>query len=356
MSTNNNNLATTITVNGDTYIVNAETANQVVNSLIINKIDIEGNTISVDAENGSVSFNGSSAKSLNIVPSEGGKFTGPVHIGANTESNTEFPDEAILNYADIKGVLLNNLFNNSVAYCCNNDGTISPNVSDKSLDSLSIIYGNETGLKAFADKNKENKEIPAYIFICTEIDSGATTASNNIYFGTYENEPTRLATNSELADKAKKLESTSTFITNLAYDAAVAFDGEKKDKDVVLGVTGTLSVANGGTGETSLDDVLVGKAKTLNTSRNIQTNLASTSAASFNGSAAITPGVTGTLGVANGGTGQTSLSSVTVGKSNATKITFKSSADAPAATIYPAITISSVQPVKPNEGDIWIQI
>ena len=46
-------------------------------------------------------------------------------------------------------------------------------------------------------------------------------------------------------------------------------------------------------------------ATTLQNARTIQTNLASTSAASFNGSANITPGVTGTLPIANGGTGAT---------------------------------------------------
>lgn len=40
--------------------------------------------------------------------------------------------------------------------------------------------------------------------------------------------------------------------------------------------------------------------------RTIQTNLESTSSASFNGTANVTPGVTGTLGVGNGGTGQSS--------------------------------------------------
>lgn len=43
----------------------------------------------------------------------------------------------------------------------------------------------------------------------------------------------------------------------------------------------------------------------LATARTIRTNLASTSAASFNGTANITPGVTGTLPIANGGTGGT---------------------------------------------------
>ena len=47
-------------------------------------------------------------------------------------------------------------------------------------------------------------------------------------------------------------------------------------------------------------------ATTLETARTIQTNLGSTSAASFNGSANVTPGVTGTLKPGNGGTGKTS--------------------------------------------------
>ena len=46
-------------------------------------------------------------------------------------------------------------------------------------------------------------------------------------------------------------------------------------------------------------------ADKLTTARTIRTNLASTSAASFDGTANITPGVTGTLPLANGGTGGT---------------------------------------------------
>jgi hypothetical protein len=55
----------------------------------------------------------------------------------------------------------------------------------------------------------------------------------------------------------------------------------------------------------TLNQNTTGSAATLTTARTIQTNLASTSSASFNGSANITPGVTGTLPVANGGTGNT---------------------------------------------------
>lgn len=59
-----------------------------------------------------------------------------------------------------------------------------------------------------------------------------------------------------------------------------------------------------------------GSATKLKTARSIQTNLASTQAENFDGTGNITPGVTGILPVANGGTGQNDLSAVTVGKAS----------------------------------------
>ena len=53
-------------------------------------------------------------------------------------------------------------------------------------------------------------------------------------------------------------------------------------------------------------------AAQLTTARTIRTNLASTSTASFNGTANVTPGVTGILGTANGGTGLSALVTPTV--------------------------------------------
>jgi hypothetical protein len=58
-------------------------------------------------------------------------------------------------------------------------------------------------------------------------------------------------------------------------------------------------------------------ATALQTSRTFRTNLASTSTASFNGTANVTPGVTGTLPVANGGTGATTLTGIVVGNGTA---------------------------------------
>jgi len=77
-------------------------------------------------------------------------------------------------------------------------------------------------------------------------------------------------------------------------------------------LTGWLDALKNSAGKVAVS--ITGTAPTLETSRTVRVNLASTSAASFNGSANITPGVSGVLNVANGGTGQNNLDAVTVGK------------------------------------------
>lgn len=63
---------------------------------------------------------------------------------------------------------------------------------------------------------------------------------------------------------------------------------------------------------------LASLATKLNTARTIRTNLASSTAASFDGSANVTPGVTGTLSPTNGGTGENNLRSAMNSLCNAT--------------------------------------
>lgn len=76
--------------------------------------------------------------------------------------------------------------------------------------------------------------------------------------------------------------------------------GANSDITSLSGLTTPLSTAQGGTGNNTGN---AATATVLATPRTIQTNLASTTAVSFDGSANITPGITGTLPVANGGTG-----------------------------------------------------
>ena len=84
-------------------------------------------------------------------------------------------------------------------------------------------------------------------------------------------------------------------------------------------LSGTLPVSKGGTGQTSLANVTVGnatqatqatsatQATKLSTARTFTANLDSTTAGSFDGTANVTLGTTGTLPVSKGGTGNTSL-------------------------------------------------
>lgn len=68
-----------------------------------------------------------------------------------------------------------------------------------------------------------------------------------------------------------------------------------------------LPISKGGTGNAAGN---APSATKLQTARTIRTNLASTGTAGFDGTANVTPGVTGVLPAANGGTGQTSLASL----------------------------------------------
>ena len=82
-------------------------------------------------------------------------------------------------------------------------------------------------------------------------------------------------------------------------------------------------------------------ATKLATARTIRTNLASTSAASFDGSANITPGVTGTLPIVNGGTGATTASTARANLGAQSKVLYGTSA--------PSDSIGS-------NGDIYIAL
>lgn len=81
-----------------------------------------------------------------------------------------------------------------------------------------------------------------------------------------------------------------------------------------------------------------GTATKLATARTFRTNLGSTSTASFNGTADVTPGVTGTLGLANGGTGATTAAA---GRANLG-----------AAKVY----WSAAEPSDWTANDMWLQI
>lgn len=127
-------------------------------------------------------------------------------------------------------------------------------------------------------KLKETHFLDGHVYLEGAQVSSSTGNTTQLIFGTPSNNHVCISSN----NNALIINSTSTTTTN----------------QIVLYLDSPASFPNGISGNCS-------SATKLATARNIQTNLASTSAASFNGTANITPGVTGTLPLANGGTGAT---------------------------------------------------
>lgn len=102
------------------------------------------------------------------------------------------------------------------------------------------------------------------------------------------------------------LTTARTFVTNLASTTAVSFNGTANNSH---GVTGILPIGNGGNGNAT---GLAASATILATARTFVTDLTSTTAGSFNGSSNVTQGVTGILPLANGGNGNDTGTAVNV--------------------------------------------
>ena len=92
---------------------------------------------------------------------------------------------------------------------------------------------------------------------------------------------------------------------NDLIDKPKLFSGNYNDLTNKPAIPATpISVENGGTGNSKGN---AASSTKLATARSIKVDLGSTAAASFDGSANASPGVNGTLAIANGGTGQTTL-------------------------------------------------
>ncbi len=101
---------------------------------------------------------------------------------------------------------------------------------------------------------------------------------------------------------ATSMDSTSTASPS-AGDTFTAIDAVTKDSNGHVTKVNTKTITLPAKQTTISGNA--GSATKLATARTIQINLESTSSASFDGTANITPGVTGTLPISNGGTGQT---------------------------------------------------
>ena len=102
-------------------------------------------------------------------------------------------------------------------------------------------------------------------------------------------------------DGANKMLFKTANVTALSIDSSqnATFGGTVNATTFVGALTGNAS------GSSATCSGLAGSATVLANTRTFRTNLSSTSFANFNGGANVTPGVTGTLPVSYGGTGQT---------------------------------------------------
>ena len=122
------------------------------------------------------------------------------------------------------------------------------------------------------------------------------------------------AVNASNAEKANQLLNAQNILINLASSSAASFNGTAEANP---GVTGTLPISNGGTGLTSNPSMLI--------------NLGSTSTANVF-EASPRPGVTGTLSIKNGGTGLTASPSMLVNLGSTTAVNILAASPRPGIT------------------------
>ena len=171
------------------------------------------------------------------------------------------------------------------------------------------------GLQTFKDKLKENF-LTGFADTDTQISAATDTATSTtagLMSAADKSKLDGIDTDSFVEKISGKGLSTNDFttadknkLTNIADSAQVNVIESVKVNNSALAISNkavNIDLANS----------TVSGAAQLNTSRNFITNLASTIAGSFNGTASVSSGVTGTLPVSSGGTGQTDLNNVTVG-------------------------------------------
>lgn len=228
-------LEKTLVVDNITYNINAVhsdntdlatsavTADKVCEKLTINSHLVD-NSGSSKIE--TLDFDGSNAKSIDVVPAAGGKFSGPIQAGNHTVSSNEFSANAILNYSDIKNVLVSKLLNSSILYSWDpskSSNKFTPVIKTGAISGIGIVFGKESALNGtggFAVNNSTNfsEKLPVYLYICSD--------SYNIYFGTSDS-----STASMLANSATELRYKYNSATEQSYSANDIFADIKDLKD-----------------------------------------------------------------------------------------------------------------------------
>lgn len=255
----------------------------------------DGTTIFFDEENGqfyTTAYGEPDEETPGLVPPLTGSHRDVLTIIVDAEGNKtaqwkeiDFPDEVTLD--TIEGILP--LEKGGTA---RQDGLVPGLVTARSMIT-------DLAKKTAASFNG-TQDVTLGVTGILGIENGGTGNNTGAVDNSEHSNTSDRSTDSDYADRLK---TARTFLTNLAINTATPFDGSANN---VHGVTGILGVSNGGTGNSTgkaPGATTADGADRLNTARTILVLLSSSTAASFNGTANITPGVSGILGIANGGTG-----------------------------------------------------
>ena len=169
-------------------------------------------------------------------------------------------------------------------------------VEEELSESTTVLQENIDALSTTVSSNKATTDASI-----TKIVNGTTTVAKatNAATATTANDVTNLSLDSS-SEATIKL----TWGPKAEHSTSFTVSGESIGGTVTSAEDVTKSI-NGNAITDIFSGTVAKKASRLNTARNLTTKLDSTSAGSFNGTADVTIGVSGTLPIANGGTGAT---------------------------------------------------
>lgn len=237
--------------------VNAENAGKLDNALSFARTQVQDNVYDEDF----LVFDGQTAKTLNIVPTAGGRFDGRITVPKLEDlSENKSPadilkddGETVVNYSDIKSFIVDSLLNNAILYTWNGSGW-DTNDDEGNIRCISIVLGPSGQANVFAKTNHDNynagnRHLAAFIYVSNDGDQ-----MGNISLGLAQyDEVVGIQVTADSANTANKLATGRVFSVNLANTNSVTFDGTA---NAPLGVTGVLPITRGGTGATNEVDAV----------------------------------------------------------------------------------------------------
>lgn len=201
--------------------------------------------INVDRATDAIDFNGNNDVSISVVsPELGADFAAPITV-PEYSNKSDIDSDSVLNFGDLQYYV--SKLTGASWFKWDGD-TLIPTTSNgtEQLLRMSVVTGLDGDSLAFNAQNRESQEqLPLFIYIATD--------TGKMYLGD-SGLDTLIWLNKD-ADSANKLAAKRKLQVNLSSTNAVDFDGSSNasGNGNGIGVTGKLGIANGGTGASSAE-------------------------------------------------------------------------------------------------------